>query len=86
MRYITFFLAPMIASLVLVTDNRSKPDAYPILADLNRVDAASTAPPQLIEAGIVDGRDIQVTGDGVRVAYRRTGMPSEAGIWLRNVQ
>jgi hypothetical protein len=72
-------------SVIVFTDNRSEPTEFPILADMRRLDTALPGGPQLIEAGILDGRDIQLRSDELTVAYARPGKTGEGGIWLRPV-
>ncbi|MFO0611593.1 MAG: hypothetical protein U0414_03325 [Polyangiaceae bacterium] len=68
-------------SLVVITDNRTPPDVFPPLVDMKLYDAATGAAPTLLEAGILDGRDILVRSDKAVVAYRRDG--DSKGLWIR---
>ena len=70
-------------SWVVFTDNRTGPGVFPALADLKIVDAASAVAPTLIEADVVDGRDVQVRSDRLAIAFRRDGDATTGGIWLR---
>jgi hypothetical protein len=65
--------------VVLLTDNRTS--LYPVTADLKLYDAGAGAPVQLLEAGILDGRTIQLTADKHRLAYQ----PGAGGLWLRPI-
>jgi hypothetical protein len=74
------------ASIVL-SDGRSDPTAYPIVASLKLLDAASGAPATLLEGRVFDGRAFYVTPDGSAVVYARprdTGTPPAdvEGLWL----
>jgi hypothetical protein len=72
-------------SVLLFTDNRSEPNVFPVIVDMKMYDATATAPPQMIEAGIVEGRNIQVRSDLHTVIYRRPGDPDVGGIWARPI-
>jgi hypothetical protein len=71
-------------NMILFTDNRTAPGIYPVLVDLKKVDAGGVLGAQLIESGIVEGRDIQVRSDRNTVAYRREGDVATS-IWLRPI-
>jgi hypothetical protein len=64
-------------STVLVSDGRSEPGSWPMLADLKKLSLDSGTPPSVVKGGIVDGRSHQVTEDGTRVVYV-AGAPQQA--------
>lgn len=68
-------------SFIVLTDNRSAADVFPPLVDMKLYNAQTGGAATLLEAGIVDGRDILVRSDKKVVAYRRNG--AEAGLWIR---
>jgi hypothetical protein len=71
-------------SAVLFTDNRSDPTAYPVLADMKVLNAANYTA-HALEAGIVDGRTIQIRSDKTVVVYQRDGDAVTGGIWMRPI-
>jgi hypothetical protein len=75
---------------IVFSDHRSDPDKYPIVADLNVLDAATDGPPQLLEAMIVDGRSFFADPDAGWVSYVRSGLdfdandPEAQGVFVRS--
>jgi hypothetical protein len=63
---------------IVFSDHRSDPDKYPIVADLNVLDAASDGPPQLVEPMILDGRSFFADLDTGLVTYVRSGVDRDA--------
>jgi hypothetical protein len=71
-------VAAGVDSTLIFTDNSSDPSAYPVLADLNIVDLAGDAKPQLVEASVLDGKNFQLDPSGTSVAYVRSGVDRNA--------
>ena len=74
-------------ALIVLSDGRSDPTEYPIVASLKVLDAASGAPAALLEGRVFDGRAFYVTPDGSSVVYARPrdiGTPPAdvEGLWL----
>jgi hypothetical protein len=77
---------------IVFTDNESDPDKYPIVADLNLLDAATGAPPQLLEAKIFDGHSFFADAEVGLVTYVRSGVdrdptdPEAQGVFVRSIR
>ena len=74
-------------SLIVLSDGRSDPAQYPIVAQLKLLDASSGAAATLLEARVFDGRSFYVTADGRAVVYSRprdaAAPPADVeGLWL----
>jgi hypothetical protein len=76
---------------IVFSDHRSDPDKYPVVADLNVVDAATDAPPQVLEPMIFDGRFFADPDTGL-VTYVRSGVdrdptdPEAQGVFVRSIR
>jgi hypothetical protein len=77
---------------IVFSDHRSDPDKYPIVADLNVLDAASDGPPQLLESMILDGRSFFADPDTGIVTYVRSGVgrvatdPASQGVFVMSIR
>ena len=78
-------------SKIVYTANASDPEVYPVVSDLYVIDLASSQPPTLIEAQVLDGKNFQVVGEGERVVYLRSGVdrdvedPERDGMFYRTL-
>jgi hypothetical protein len=77
---------------IVFSDHRSDPDKYPVVADLNVLDAATDGPPQLIESMIFDGRSFFADPEAGSVTYVRSGVdrdptdPEAQGVFVRSIR
>jgi hypothetical protein len=77
---------------IVFTDNESDPDKYPIVADLNLLDAGADGPPQLLEAKIFDGHSFFADAEVGLVTYVRSGVdrdatdPEAQGVFVRSTR
>lgn len=63
--------------LVVISDNRSNPDQWPVVADLKLLDLSADAGVAMIEERVIDGSAFFVGPDGDRVIYLRSGVDAE---------
>jgi len=77
---------------IVFSDHRSDPDKYPIVADLELLDAGSDGPPQLLESKIMDGRSFFADPATGLVTYVRSGVdrdpadPESKGVFVQTVR
>jgi hypothetical protein len=73
-------------AVIVFSDARSAPTENPIVANLEIVDLALDAPPQPLQARIVDGRTFGLTSDATRVVYSLPGaadQPDAEGMYVQ---
>src|SRR5690606_32254304 len=63
--------------LVVISDNRSNPDQWPVVADLKLLDLSADAGVAMIEERVIDGSAFFVGPHGDRVIYLRSGVDAE---------
>ncbi len=65
-------------SLLVLTDNPSDPDQYPVVADLKIMDLALEDEPRVVEEKVLDGKSFQLSRDGKVVTYVRSGVDRDS--------
>ena len=77
---------------IVFTDRRSDPAKYPIVADLNVLDASIDGPRHLLEPQILDGRSFFADPETGLVTYVRSGLyrdpadPESQGVFVQSVR
>jgi hypothetical protein len=66
-------------SLIVFSDNKTEPGVWPVRADLKVFDPNKSDPPELLRAGVLDGRTFQLSADRSKVVYARTSTPEAPG-------
>lgn len=79
-------------STLVLTDNQSDPEVYPIVADLKVLNLAHETEPRVVEKNILDGHNFHLSADGTKVVYVRSGLdrdaeaPDSKGVFTREIR